>query len=660
MTRQLSLPVFLLLALLTFTGCPSSDDEQPAPVLEDLRLLSARIGTESLREGTPVEATSQEITLSFSAPVADRASDQFVLRQGGVEVAESAPEQWSADGTEVTITVGPVWRGGERYVLASRGAVMSPEARDLPGLSLGFVIRSIPLELRSVRTAGGRALALQSDSLRTDIPIDEPLEFVFSQAVGSPTGVFRLSGPGAPTLEVAVVNDSVLRVTPTEALRDFTVYELELTEGLGTASGRTFQPLSFDFRTGASAEPDFPRISDEELLTLVQEQTFRYFWDFAEPNSGMARERNTSGRLVTSGGSGFGLMAMVVGVEREFITLDQAIERWRRVVGFLETADRFHGVWSHWINGETGEVIPFSPRDNGGDLVETAFLVQGLLTVREYLKQEAPTETELINRIDELWRGVEWDWYTKGENETLYWHWSPDQEFAINLRIAGHNETQLVYVLAAASPTHPIEPELYRSGYARNGAFRNGGTYYGIELPLGNRRGGPLFFSHYSYLGLDPRELTDEFANYFEQNTAHSRINYEYVVENPEGYYGYTEQSWGLTASDGEQGYHAHSPAEDRGVITPTAALSSMPYTPEESLRALRHFYYDLGDRLWGPYGFYDAFRPESNWVADSYLAIDQGPIVIMIENYRTGLLWNTFMRAPEVRAGLDNLGFSY
>ena len=651
-------PLFLLsLVLLLFTGCPSDDDQEFTPVQEALQLAFARIGDQAFNSGDRITPTSQVIALGFTAPVANRDDDQFVLTIDGAAVAET--EAWNAAGTEVTITVADTWRGGPRYLLSSRGPVVSADARDLPGLNLSFSIAIEPLRLLALR-AGGEELPMTTDALRTDVPVDGPIELAFSHPVVPSASAVRLSGPGASPVEVTAISDSVLRLSFSEPLRDFTVYDLALTQVLGGEVGRVFEPLNFDFRTGPSAEPDFPVISDEELMTKVQEQTFRYFWDFAEPNSGMARERNTSGRLVTSGGSGFGLMAMVVGVERDFITLDQAIERWQRVVGFLETADRFHGAWSHWINGETGEVIPFSPRDNGGDLVETAFLVQGLLTVREYLKQEAPAETELIDRITTLWEGVEWDWYTKGEGETLYWHWSPDQEFAINLRIAGHNETQLVYVLAAASPTHPIEPELYASGYARNGNFRNGGTYYGIELPLGPGRGGPLFFSHYSYLGLDPRELRDEYANYWEQNIAHSRINHEYVVANPRGYYGYTEESWGLTASDGEEGYHAHSPSSDRGVITPTAALSSLPYTPEESLAALEHFYYDLGDRLWGEYGFYDAFRPESNWVASSYLAIDQGPIVIMIENYRTGLVWETFMRAPEVRAGLEVLGFRY
>jgi len=353
-------------------------------------------------------------------------------------------------------------------------------------------------------------------------------------------------------------------------------------------------------------------------------------------------------------------MAMIVGVERGFITREEAVNRWQKMMNFLENADRFHGVWSHWMNGTTGRVVPFSERDNGGDLVETAFLVQGMLTVRQYLDLNNPAEASLAAQITQLWEEVEWNWYTKGGEKLLYWHWSPQFEWAINLPVRGHNETQIIYTLAAASPTHPIEKETYINGYTRNGGFRNGNTFYDITLPTGPGRGGPLFFSHYSYLGMDPRNLEDEYVNYWEQNVAHSQINRAYCIDNPQNYVGYSEDCWGLTASDGNQGYSAHDPGNDRGVITPTAAISSIPYTPEASLQAIRHFYYQLGDKLWGEYGFYDAFNPTAGWYASSYLAIDQGPIVCMIENYRTGLLWNLYMSAPEVREGLDKLGFTY
>jgi hypothetical protein len=412
-------------------------------------------------------------------------------------------------------------------------------------------------------------------------------------------------------------------------------------------------------QTGCKPEPEL-QLTDEKLLDLVQHQTFKYFYDFAHPVSGMARERNSNLDTVTSGGTGFGLMALVVGMERGFITRQEGTELLDKILNFLESCDRYHGVWPHWLNGATGEVIPFSAKDNGADLVETAFLVQGLITFREYLRDSDVKEKALKERIDVLWKAVEWDWFTQGGQEVLYWHWSPDFEWEMNHAIRGHNETLITYVLAAASPTHSIDSLVYHKGYARDGAIVNGSEYYGIRLPLGEELGGPLFFSHYSFLGLDPRNLADRYASYWEQNVNHTLINRQYCIENPLNYKGYSADCWGLTASDNHQFYSAHSPTNDLGVITPTASISSIPYTPEHSLKAIRHFYYVLGDELWGDNGFHDAFNQSEHWWADSYLAIDQGPIVVMIENYRSGLLWELFMSAPEVALGLEKLGFTY
>jgi len=402
------------------------------------------------------------------------------------------------------------------------------------------------------------------------------------------------------------------------------------------------------------------QLTDEKLLDLVQHQTLKYFYEFGHPVSGMACERNTSTDTVTTGGTGFGLMAMVVGMDRGFITRQEGVTRITKIVGFLETCDRYHGAWPHWLSGSTGKVIPFSPKDNGADLVETAFLVQGLITVREYLKDVFAEEKALKERIDTLWKEVEWDWFTRGGEDVLYWHWSPDYEWEMNLPIRGYNEALIVYVLAAASPTHTIDSTVYHHGFARDGEIVNGSEYYGIKLPLGAEMGGPLFFAHYSFLGLDPRNLRDRYADYWEQNVNHTLINRQYCIENPKHYKGYGADCWGLTASDDQQFYSAHSPTNDLGVITPTAAISSIPYTPEYSLNAMRHFHYDYGKNLWGEYGFHDAFNLTENWWADSYLAIDQGPIVVMIENYRSGLPWYLFMSAPEIMNGLQKLGFTF
>jgi hypothetical protein len=404
-------------------------------------------------------------------------------------------------------------------------------------------------------------------------------------------------------------------------------------------------------------------LTDDQLLDLVQKQTFRYFWDFGHPVSGMARERSNRSfdygdEVVTTGGTGFGIMGTIVAAERKFITRQQAAERTKKIVDFLWKADMFHGAFPHWLNGATGKVIRFSPKDDGADIVETSFLFQGLLTARQYYTADNATESDIRNKILWMWEGIEWDWFTQNQNE-LYWHWSPNNGWSMNHPIKGFNECLITYVLAASSPSSAISKRVYENGWANSNTFFNGKTYFGIKLPLGFDFGGPLFFTHYSFLGLDPRGLKDQYADYWEQNKSHTLINRAYCIENPKHYKGYGANSWGLTASDSWQGYAAHSPTEDLGVISPTAALSAFPYTPEYSMQALRHFYEDKGSSIWGEYGFADAFSEEHNWVAKSYLAIDQGPIVVMIENHRSGLLWKLFMSNPDVQKGLTKLGFS-
>ena len=415
-------------------------------------------------------------------------------------------------------------------------------------------------------------------------------------------------------------------------------------------------------------------ISDDSLLTLVQYKTFQYFWDGAEPTSGAARERYHSDNIypendkhiITSGGTGFGVMAILVGIERKFITRQQGLERLTKLVTWLETADRFHGVWPHWLNGETGKVKPFSPDDNGGDLVETSYLAQGLICVREYFKSGNAEEQALAAKIDKLWKEIEFDWHRKNNQNVLFWHWSPDKQWKMNFAVEGYNECLIMYVLAAASPTHTIPAEVYHEGWARKGGIKNDSSHqqYGLHLDLKHNGavqfGGPLFWSHYSYMGLDPRKLKDRYADYWQHNVNHTLINYRYCVENPKKYKGYSDEGWGLTASYSPNGYAAHSPNEDLGVISPTAALSSFPYTPQESMKAMRHFYDDLGDKIFGEFGFYDAYSEHHNWYPQRYLAIDQGPAVVMMENYRTGLLWNLFMSAPEISPALNKLGFKY
>ena len=407
--------------------------------------------------------------------------------------------------------------------------------------------------------------------------------------------------------------------------------------------------------------------SDDAFLDYIQRSHLNYMWEGAEPNSGLAPERihidvpSDDAHIITTGGSGFGIAGLLVGVERGFIPRAQAVERFVKIVTFLEKADRYHGVWSHWIDGRTGKTKPFGQKDNGGDLVESAFLMQGLLCVRQYFKDGNDAEKALAQRIDKLWREMEWDWYLNGQ-EVLYWHWSPDYAWQMNFPLKGYNECLITYILAASSPTHTIPASAYYNSWARGGAIKSTQVTYNLPLILkhngAEQYGGPLFWAHYSYIGLNPKGLSDDYANYWDLNRNHTLINYKYCVENPKGYKGYGANCWGLTASYSVKGYSAHQPTNDLGVIVPTAALSSFPYTPQESMAALKHFYYDLGDVIWGKYGFYDAFSEQAVWYPKRYLAIDQLTIAPMIENHRTGFVWKLFMSCPEVQQGLKKLNF--
>jgi hypothetical protein len=456
-------------------------------------------------------------------------------------------------------------------------------------------------------------------------------------------------------------NSRELSIRPRSQLKSLTSYRFlaDVGENMG---GLFKESFSLMFTTMLDSTPKFPTISNDSLLTLVQRQTFRYFWDNGHPTSGLARERNGSGDLVTSGGSGFGIMSILVAIERGFVTRQEGFDRLQKIVLFLNKpeTDRFHGAFPHWMNGATGKVIPFSTKDNGGDLVETAFLAQGLLAVNQYFKNGNTPEKAMCDTIQKIWKGIEWSWYRQNSQNKLFWHWSPNYNWDLNMPVTGWNEALIVYVLAASSPTYAITKQVYDEGWARNGAIKNGKSFYEITLPLGEDRSGPMFFAHYSFLGLDPRSLHDAYANYWTQNTAHARINYEYCKANPKNQKGYSADFWGLTASDIQDGYTSSSPNNDGGTIAPTAALASFPYTPIESTKALKFFYYILGDKLWGNYGFYDAVNLNEGWFANSYLAIDQGPIICMIENYRTQLLWNLFMSDPDVQNGLNKLGFTF
>ncbi len=402
--------------------------------------------------------------------------------------------------------------------------------------------------------------------------------------------------------------------------------------------------------------------TDDELLDMMQRYTFRYFWEGAHQATGMALERTNGGAsTAATGATGMGLLAMIAAYEREYRPREEIKDRILSILNFLEKCDRHHGAWSHWYNADTGKTQPFTTYDDGGDLVETAYLVEGLIALKNYFTGDDTKSVQIREKADQLWKGVEWNWYRQGNQNVLYWHWSPNYNWKMNMKITGWNECLITYIMAASSPTYGVPKEVYTQGWARNGSMVNKRTYYGYLISLSPNWGGPLFWIHYSFLGLNPNGLKDQYANYWTENVNTAKIHFEYGKANPKGHLNYSGKNWGLTASDDPYGYTAHQPmSNDNGTISPTAALASFPYTPDESMAALKYFYRERGKDIFGKYGPYDAFNDDVNWVQKAYLGIDQGPIVVMIENYRTGLLWNTVMKDSDLKSGLDKLGFEY
>jgi hypothetical protein len=402
--------------------------------------------------------------------------------------------------------------------------------------------------------------------------------------------------------------------------------------------------------------------TDDELLDMLQRYTFRYFWEGAHQATGMALERTDgANNTVASGATGMGLMAMIAAHEREYKPKEEIKDRILKILSFMETCDRHHGAWSHWYNADTYHTQPFSADDDGGDIVETSYAAQGLIALKNYFSGTDIKSVQIREKADILWKGIDWDWYRQGGQNVLYWHWSPKVGFKMNMKVTGWNECLITYIMAASSPTHGIPKEVYTQGWARNGNMLSKRTFYNYEVNLSPDWGGPLFWVHYSHLGIDPHSLNDQYADYWKEHVNTVKIHYAYSLANPKGWLHYGDKCWGLTASDDPSGYTAHQPMNnDNGTISPTAAVSSIPYLPDAALKALKYFYRERGKELFGKYGLYDAFNDNLSWVKHAYLGIDQGPIMVMVENYRTGLLWKNVIKDNDIQVGLKKLGFSY
>ncbi len=561
----------------------SSCEDKPVQTANKIQLVYVHVGSSTLdisdfskNKDLPVD---QPIVVNFSSPLdLSSITPSSVIIKLGEDVI---PVEFSFLDNNHTISMLPKLNlpHNKKFTLTITKDIKGISKEEFPGLSIEFYTRPAKLEVVSLKIgdqviSGSQYIQnVPFSNLVIEINFSAPLN---PQSV-TPQTVW-INSKINPLLAFSFQDgDKKLLISIPQRLDHFNKYQLFLSAEVSGKMGEIFTIYKRDFYTALDTTPKFPALSDDALLTLVQQQTFKYFWDFGHPASGMARERNTSGNTVTSGGSGFGIMAIIVGVERNFINRAEGVDRMNKIVSFLEKADRFHGVWPHWIDGNTGKVIPFSTKDNGGDLVETSFLVQGLLTFRQYLQPPDTVGNNLIRRINKLWETVEWDWHRKDGQQVLYWHWSPNYNWDMNFALSGYFEEQITYFLAAASPTHSIPKSVYTNGYGKNGSIVKNNTYYGYKLPLESPS--PLFWVHYSYLGLDPH-FSDDYANYWEQNVNATLINYSYCVANPKKYIGYSADSWGLTSSDNQSGYSAHSPGNDLGVISPTAALSSTPSAP--------------------------------------------------------------------------------
>lgn len=655
--KKRTLVLFLLFTAgsLLMHSCKKDQNNHAGTIqLSAIRISTNNLDLQGSNPGMPVD---QSLIISFNNKI-DTASAKNAIFLSLEKAIVSSTLSFSQDFKIITLTPLFPLVNSTKYVINISDRLTGVAGETFPGLEVKFETEEGKFSIVNI-TLNGTGFDIPDHPQNIDYN-DVQIDVLFSLPLNplDYQSYFIFNGNAADSISLSADNTTV-SIFSVGKLSGYKKYFFTISSSLQSASGFGFDLFSNYFYTALDSTLKFPLITDEELLDLVQSQTFRYFYDFAHPSSGMARERNNSGDIVATGGSGFGVMALIVGMERGFITRAEGTIRLAQIIGFLETCDRFHGAWPHWINGSTGKTVTLIPNDDGADLVETSYMIEGLITMRQYLQPANPQENELIGRINVLVDAVDYDWFTQGQN-VLYWHWSPDLGWIMNMEIVGYNETLITYIVAASSINHSINAAIYHEGYARNGAIVNGNAYYGYTLPLGQAYGGPLFFTHYTFLGVDPRTLSDQYANYWEQNVSQALINWSYCVDNPKNWIGYRTDSWGLTASDNPWGYNAQSPTNDLGVISPTAAVSSLPYTPEQSMAAIRHFYYILGDHLWGPYGFYDAFDVNEGWWANSNIAIDEGPIICMIENYRTGLLWNLFMSSPEVQMGLTKLGFTY
>lgn len=438
-----------------------------------------------------------------------------------------------------------------------------------------------------------------------------------------------------------------------------------------------------------------PERDGDPFVNNLERRTFRFFWRTANRKNGLVPDRFPSPSFASSAGVGFALTAYVVGVERGYISRAQARLRTLRTLRFLYQLPQgteedgtagYRGFYYHFLHMHNGERFG----TNELSTVDTALLMAGILLVQSYFDANTRSEREIRNIADALYTRVDWQWSMNG-GKTITHGWRPESGF-IPFDWRGYNEAMLLYILALGSPTYPIPDgswEEWTKTYPDSW-----GTFSGQEFLAF----GPMFGHQYSHVWIDFRGIQDDFMrekgiDYFENSRRAAYAQREYARKNPMRWRGYDSEIWGLTASDGpantvrhfhnqERGffsYEARGTAAphvvDDGTIAPTAAVGSIAFAPEIVIPTIRAFRARYGNHLYKRYGFLDAVNPSFTftdvplrhgkivenlgWVADDYLAIDQGAIVAMIENYRSGLIWTIMKRNPYIRRGLERAGFS-
>jgi len=492
------------------------------------------------------------------------------------------------------------------------------------------------------------------------------------------------SGPPPPTFTVQAGDSSIVlrweavpgaasthvyRQTapdaPFEKLTDLATTALHFAD-LNVENGQSYtyilRSLGPDRVPGPDSDPvaAIPQAGlPDVFLDLLAETTFDYFWQEANPSNGLIKDRSTPNSSSSIAAVGFGLSAITVGIDREWITREEGRARVRTTLRFFWNAPQstapdatgYRGFFYHFLNMNSGR------RSGTTELstIDTALLLAGVLHMKTYFTENDPAEEEIRALSDSIYARVDWPW-TQVRPPAISHGWRPESGF-IAFDWIGYNEAMIAYILALGSPTHPVEPDAWdrwASGYDWE-------THYGYSFVVFP----PLFGHQYTHTWVDFRGIQDAYMrgrgiDYFENSRRATLAQRAYHIANPRGWPNYGKDEWGLTASDTPGGYRARGapPAQnDDGTLAPTAPGGSIAFTPDESIAALRHLY-DTYPALWGPYGFRDAYNAAQSWFDDAYLGIDQGPILLMIENYRTGRVWEAFMQHAAVRRGLARAGF--